>query len=346
VNEQPDQPAGAFRVRDLRFPHPRKILPFTAGLLVTMVYAAITYAVFSTGLHGGLPTVMSVAFLFSLPVSIGACAVALAPTPWRSSWWHGLAVAWLSSLLVLMVPLLFRLEALFCIVLAAPPVLLLATFGGAVAIVGFRTVAAAGQGAQRRNALLLVVLLPYVVAPIEAQIAAPDSLHVVHNSVVIEASPEAVWRQIVRVPAIGREEQRYSLLYWIGLPRPVEATLEGDGVGAVRHASFEGGLVFAETVNEWEDRRSIGFSIERDRRSVPPEPLGAIGGPFFDMLDGRYEIEPLAPDRVMLHLSSTHRLSTTFNWYAGLWTEPIMSELQRNILAIVKARSQLPSPVS
>jgi hypothetical protein len=44
---------------------------------------------------------------------------------------------------------------------------------------------------------------------------------------------------------------------------------------------------------------------------------------------------------VILHPFSTHRLSTWFNWYAGLWTAPIMSELQRYILAIAKARSQV-----
>ena len=45
------------------------------------------------------------------------------------------------------------------------------------------------------------------------------------------------------------------------------------------------------------------------RQAVPPEPLGAIGGPRFDMLDGRSEIEPISDRRVILHLSSTHRLS-------------------------------------
>lgn len=110
------------------------------------------------------------------------------------------------------------------------------------------------------------------------------------------------------------------------------ATLSGQGIGAVRHASFEGGLVFVETVDEWQDRRSLGFSIVRDQSSVPPEPLGAIGGPLFDMLDGRYEIEPISDRRVILHLSRAHRLTTRFNWYAGLWTEPIMSELQQVIL--------------
>jgi len=166
----------------------------------------------------------------------------------------------------------------------------------------------------------------------------------VENSVTVHASPEAVWRQIVRVPAIQESEQSFSPLHLLGLPRPVEATLSFEGIGAVRHASFERGLVFVETVNEWRPDQSIGFSIVRDRTSPPPEPLGAIGGPAFDMLSGRYEIEPLPDGRVVLHLSSAHRLTTRFNWYAGTWTEPIMSELQRYILAIVKARAEA-SPV-
>jgi hypothetical protein len=238
------------------------------------------------------------------------------------------------------IPLLFAWEAVVCVVMALPIFLPLATLGAGLAYVGYRAV---GQHATRQQPLLLVMLLPYLVAPVEAWFEAPDSLHVVTNSVVVEASPDAVWRQIVRVPEIGREEQRYSVLHSIGLPRPVEATLSGQGIGAVRHASFEGGLVFVETVNEWQDRRSLGFSIVRDPSSVPPEPLGAIGGPLFDMLDGRYEIEPISDQRVILRLSSTHRLTTRFNWYAGLWTEPIMSELQRVILEVVKARSQAPS---
>jgi len=49
--------------------------------------------------------------------------------------------------------------------------------------------------------------------------------------------------------------------------------------------------------------------------------------------------------RTILHLRSTHHLTTNFNWYAGLLTEPIMSELQRYILAIVKARAEAMSGV-
>jgi hypothetical protein len=317
----------------------RALLPYCSGLLVTTAYGLITYLAMKLNLASAWFTLMSWAFIISLPVAIGACAVALAPPDRRGTAWHLLGVPWIAALLVALIPLLFAWEVIICVAMALPIFLPLATLGAALAWVAFRSV---GQRSVGQQPALLIMLLPYLVAPVESWFAAPDSLHVVQNSVVVEASPEAVWRQIVRVPAIGREEQRWSVLHWLGLPRPVEATLSGQGIGAVRHASFEGGLVFVETVNEWQDRRSLGFSIVRDQTSAPPEPFGAIGGPFFDMLDGRYEIEPLGPDRVRLHLSSTHRLTTRFNWYAGLWTEPIMSELQRYILAIVKARSQLP----
>jgi hypothetical protein len=317
------------------------VLPYTSGLLVAVAYGLITYLATRLNLTSAWFTVMSWAFLLSLPVAVGACAVILAPAERRGSVWHLLVVPWIASLLLALVPLLFAWEVILCVVMALPLFLPLATLGAGIAFVACRAI---GENAARQQPLLLVMLLPYLVAPVEAWFEAPDSLHVVHNTIVIEASPDAVWRQIVTVPTIGREEQRGSFLYRLGLPRPVEATLAGQGVGAVRHASFEGGLVFVETVNEWQDRASLGFSIVRDQASVPPAPLGEIGGPFFDMLDGRYEIEPISDQRVRLHLTSTHRLTTRFNWYAGLWTEPIMGELQRVILEVVKARSQVPAP--
>jgi hypothetical protein len=319
----------------------RAALPFTAGPMVTVLYTLVIYGVMRLNLEPYVTGAMSVTFLFVFPVAVGACAVAMAPPESRVRFtvWYTLVVPWLAIVLLGVLTLFFALEAILCVLMALPFFLPLATAGAAMAVFVFAALKRAGA---TQSPGLILLLLPLLIGPIEAQIVAPDMLHVVHNSVVIEASPDAVWRQIIRVPAIGREEQRGSPLHWIGVPKPVEATLSYEGVGAVRHASFEEGLIFVETVTEWEDRRSIAFTIVRDQSSMPPAPFGEIGGPFFDMLDGRYEIERISENRVILHLSSTHRVTTRFNWYAGLWTAPIMSELQRYILAIVKARSQLP----
>lgn len=65
-----------------------------------------------------------------------------------------------------------------------------------------------------------------------------------------------------------------------------------------------------------------------------------MGGRFFDVLDGRYEIEVLSADRCRLHLTSRHRLTTRFNGYAGWWSGQIMSEIQSTILGVIRARAE------
>jgi uncharacterized protein YndB with AHSA1/START domain len=188
-----------------------------------------------------------------------------------------------------------------------------------------------------------MALLPFIAAPIEQLKESAREVRHVRNSVEIRASPRRVWREIQSVPRIQEREHRKSWMHRMGFPRPVEAVLDGNGVGSVRMARFERGLVFEERVTEWEEPRHLAFTIRADTANIPPDTLDehvTIGGPYFDVLSGRYEIEPLGEGGVVLHLSSSQRLSTRFNWYASLWTERVMSELQTYILEIVKQRAE------
>jgi hypothetical protein len=51
-------------------------------------------------------------------------------------------------------------------------------------------------------------------------------------------------------------------------------------------------------------------------------------------------IEALLDGVVRLHLSSDHRLSTDFNWYARLWTDAIMRDIQTTILQVIRSRCE------
>ena len=99
--------------------------------------------------------------------------------------------------------------------------------------------------------------------------------------------------------------------------------------------------MFHEAVIVWEPERRIRFTI--DARSVPTTALDAhvtIGGPFFDVLTGTYELRPISPTRTILVLRSEHRVSTHFNPYAAWWADNIMSSIQGNILQILRNRAQ------
>ena len=87
----------------------------------------------------------------------------------------------------------------------------------------------------------------------------------------------------------------------------------------------------------------IRFSIRADTEHIPRTTLDdhvAIGGKNFDVLDGEYVIEEVASGGVILHLCSDERLSTDFNGYAGIWSDAVMKNIQKNILAVVKRRCE------
>jgi hypothetical protein len=226
-------------------------------------------------------------------------------------------------------------EGLICAVVWLPAALLAATVGGLIGKLVRRT------GRPTAPLALAVAVLPVVVAPVENRFPDPVQMRTVHDAIEIEADAEAVWREIREVPPIRPEELGGSFAYRLGFPRPIEATLEGEGVGTVRHATFEGGVTFVERVTEWEEGRALAFTI--DASAVPSTTFDqhvAVGGRYFDVLTGRYEIEPVGPGRVVLHLTSEQRLSTRFNAYTQLWTDRFMSDIQSTILEVVKARAE------
>jgi hypothetical protein len=165
----------------------------------------------------------------------------------------------------------------------------------------------------------------------------------VANVIDIQASPETVWHNIERVPAISKDELPTTWARRIGFPDPIEATLSHEGIGGVRDATFAGGLSFIETIDVWQPRERLAFTIAANTDKIPATTLDEhvrVGGPYFDVLRGEYRLEPLPNGVIRLHLSSDHRLSTDFNWYAHLWTDAVMSDLQQRILQVIKARCE------
>ena len=305
------------------------------------VAARILFANDLGELGGGLLGVMTMSFIFVVPVVVGFVTVYFGPPHLRTRIPYALFMPWVTAALTMGALMATALEGAICIVMMLPVFLLMATVGGAMAL-GVR------QSERRRGrmnvaAVGAVLLLPYLAAPVENALPAAMQHRVVENQIRIQAGAGDVWRQIVRVPPIDPNQYGTSFVHRIGFPRPVEATLSREGVGGVRHASFERGVVFVETVTTWQPQRVLSFTIRADPATIPPTTFDqhvTVGGEFFDVLDGTYEIEPVGENEVILHLRSTHRLSTTFNFYASFWTDLVMRQIQGNILEIVKSRSE------
>lgn len=308
--------------------------------LASTVAGAVAYGLvgrlaFSESLPIAAP--MTFAFIFLIPMAVGFAAVAATPPGESLRRREGAFLALGAAIMVLITVLSIGVEGLICVVMMTPIFLVMALLGSALAF----AVRSFRSRRLRSSALLVVLLLPYAAGPLEHRLPQVQSRRVVENRIRIRASQAEVWRQIIRVPAIRPEEYRTTFIHRIGFPRPIEATLSHEGVGGVRQASFERGVLFRETVFEWVPQRRLSFTIAAD--SIPSRTLDqhvTVGGAYFDVLDGTYEIVPVAPGEVELRLSSTHRLSTHFNAYASLWTDFVMRQIQGNILQVVRDRAE------
>jgi hypothetical protein len=319
---------------------PRKRVVVLA-VAVGVLYGALARAFFGYHLFKGSFEVMSFTFLFLVPAVLGFLTVYLGEREGaRWGWGMCIVVPWLPALLCLAAALALAWEGLICVVLWVPLFLAMSSLGGIAAVV----VRWIGRPSGTRPMILAFALvLPFALSPLEQRLPRPEERRVVRTAIAIDAPVATVWKNIERVPEIAPAEQRWSLFHAIGFPRPLAATLQGEGVGAVRHATFEHGVLFVETITDWRPGKRLAFSIRADTAGIPAGTLDehvTVGGPYFDVLEGVYEIEPLAPGRVILHLASTHRLSTRFNVYSGLWTDFVMRDVQEYILEIVKRRCE------
>jgi hypothetical protein len=283
--------------------------------------------------------IMTWAFLAGVPFAMGYLSVtqylnALPKDQKPTHKWIFLPAQ--SVFLTMLVSVLVQWEGYICLIFAGPIMLFTSLLGGMTARQAW------DKRSRRGQSTISAMILPFCLILIENQIPLPGEIRTVNTEILIHAPSQAVWDNIKSVRAISSDELPPSWINRIGFPKPIAATLSHEGIGGVRQASFTGGLVFTETVHQWKPNHDLAFSIRANTDAIPRTTLDehvTIGGPFFDVLDGEYRLEP-RPDGVLLHLSSRQRLSTHLNPYASLWTDAVMRAIQNQILIVIRKRCE------
>lgn len=318
----------------------KPLISIAASIAAAVGYGIFVRLAFGSEQLAGLFGTISIGFLFLAPLALGVVTVYFLPPDFRTKWPAAIFAPWIPCLIFAGLAAALTWEAWICVVMALPIFVVMSSVGGLIMLVIFKST---GQTGKTQTGLMgLLLLTPFLITPLEKQLPAQDSMRVVHTQIEIKADPQTVWRHITRVAPIAEAEHHTSFFHLAGLPRPMQATLSFDGVGGVRRGQWEDGLVFIETITEWQPGHSYTMQMQADTRRVQPSPLplSQIGGQYFDVIQGRYAIEPLDDGSVILHFTSVHRLSTHFNFYGGLWTDLFMRDVQNYILQIVKARAQ------
>ena len=309
-----------------------------SGVLYGLLVRGIIQFTTTQALNNTSLWVMSAAFILAVPFSLGYISVSIRARQQLVGFWFAVASPWVPVLLVMLGCELVGWEGTICIVMITPIAMFFGSAGGLVA----RAIVNPSRPTAATMSILLVALLPFMLGAAEHKLPTTQDMRVVESDIVIDASPETVWANIERVRQIDAAELPRSWNRIIGFPRPIEATLSSESLGGVRHATFAGNVMFIETIDEWQPDRRLGFTIQADTKDIPPGTLDdhvTVGGPYFDVLHGEYILEPTG-NAVRLRLISRHRVSTHFNWYAHLWTDAVMRDVQRSILYVIKNRCE------
>jgi len=305
------------------------------AVLMPAIYGLVLKLLFGLSDYSTLFSVMSLGFLFIVPFVMGALTIYFSPHGKTKSNVYTVFMPWLSMFVFFITTILLKIEGWACWLMVSPLFFLLSSIGGFI-----------GRAYQKTNNNVMVsaiLLLPFLFAPIENYIGAQQKTFKAYNYIDINAPADKIWQLVTRVSKIKETEDSGWLNKALGFPRPVEAELNYEGVGAYRKAIFTNGLVFHETVTAYEHQKKMVFSIKANPHEIPSTTLDehvVVGGKFFDVLNGTYELEKLNDNKYRLHLYSHFVLNTTFNFYAGIWAKWIMKDIQRNILEVEKKRAE------
>jgi hypothetical protein len=179
-------------------------------------------------------------------------------------------------------------------------------------------------------------------APIEEYIKSPSDTFNVKSEVIINATPQLIWDNIVEVETINQGEYNSSFFNSIGIPRPLSATVDKKELGGQRIGNFEGGLKFIETITEYEVNKKISFDIKIDPTTVRQKVFDqhVLNGNYFTFVDATYTLTELKNEQVKLTLSSSYQLTSTINFYGKFWGDIILTDFQDRLLNVIETRCE------
>ena len=225
--------------------------------------------------------------------------------------------------------ILFALEGLICLVMASPLAAIFAIAGGALGR------SAARKGKDPMGPVYCIALLPLMFG-VDA-LYPPAVTMLTDESVIVEASPQQVWRAVTSEEPI-REPP--TIVGKLGLAYPERAQFSRTGVGGIRIGYFSTGEA-REQITEWKEGRRLSFIV----LSQPPamkemSPYKDVHAPhvdgYFETGETRFEIEPIGRDRSRLTVQAAHRLSIApvvywepiARWAAQSNTRRVLRDLQ------------------
>lgn len=307
------------------------IAPVIAVLYALVIYLWTRHLLPDSGM-------LILAFMIGAPVAACVAAVWISdPKGFQGGARHAGTSALTITVVLVAAGVVLR-EGAVCLVMAAPIFYAVGLFSGWLTGVVLR-----GNSRSGRMMCAAVLVLPLIGVPLEQPVDDPAQTRYVTSSIVIDAAPAVVWARLIDVKTIGEREHSWNFTHdLVGIPRPLDARMDGTGVGAVRHLTWAKDVRFEEHIVEWKPDQALAWTFE-----VGPEASTRmldehlrVNSPYLRLEQGRYTLSPTANGKTRLVLTTRYWMKTPINGYAGWWGQVFLGDFHRNVLGVIKARAE------
>ena len=166
-------------------------------------------------------------------------------------------------------------------------------------------------------------------------------MHQVNSSVIINASPEKVWPQVIAFAPIPQPQE---WMFRLGIAYPQFAHIDGTGVGAVRYCVFSTGP-FVEPITTWQPAKRLAFDV-----TSSPEPMRELSW-YYDVhpphlngylrsRHGEFRLVALAGGRTRLEGTTWYEIEMAPEGYWSSWSDIVIHRIHMRVLEHIKAETE------
>lgn len=300
-----------------------------AAIGITFVVAALMtlFGIYGIGEYG-------LALFVLTPFYVGFSSTALYAYNHSISQGKAFQISILTMGIMTLALLVFAIEGIICILMAAPIAILLMWLGSLLGLY-----MASKKPSGTLTGLVLLMLIVPLTGFIEHETEKENITSVV-TSVKINAGQEAVWKHVIVFPTL---KEPTEFLFKAGIAYPIDATIEGTGVGAVRYCNFTTGS-FVEPITKWDAPNLLSFDVLESPQPMKELSFWDIDAPhlhdYFVSKKGRFKIVRISDTETLLEGTTWYSNRIKPNFYWNLWSDYIIHKIHNRVLNHIKENAE------
>ncbi|RJE71662.1 hypothetical protein [Reichenbachiella sp. MSK19-1] len=230
--------------------------------------------------------------------------------------------------------ILFAIEGLICIGMASPIAAIFTLIGG---LTGKSLVN------KRPDHSLTIILISTISIPITAfseKENTSNRLHTVSTSLIINASIESVWHNVIEFPKM---EEPSEFIFKTGISYPINSEIKGKGTNAIRYCNFNTGS-FVEPITEWSKPKRLRFDVLEQPEPMIEYSLWDINAPhlhdYFVSERGEFKLTKLPNGQTELTGTTWYRHNIKPSTYWKIWSDWIIHKIHTRVLNHIKINAE------